>query len=102
MDKSNKDRHWIYDYILIHVARTWERIRLEQPNQEMPQDNIESALEAIPCIALDILTNNVIQKFIIVCDTDKGEDFWLENTEEGMSDSYIENTARIIINKQYL
>ena len=33
----------IYDIILVHVARTWERLRLQQPNNEMPLDNIRSA-----------------------------------------------------------
>ena len=51
--KTDKQMHNI---ILVHVARTWERIRLKQPYEEMPQDNIGSACNAIPEIAHDIYT----------------------------------------------
>ena len=29
----------IYNTVLIHTARAWERVRLEQPNEEMPYDS---------------------------------------------------------------
>jgi len=77
----------IYNIILIHTARTWERIRLKQPFQEMPHDNIAST-DYIEEIASIIIHDELIQKFI----KNKNGDIW-RTTKGGASDSYIENLA---------
>ncbi len=86
----------IYNIILIHVARTWERIRLTQPHEEMPLDNIEST-DAIEEISTAIINDDVLQKFLL----SRSGDVWLE-TKEGMSDIYIEARANETITKKYL
>jgi len=88
----------IYNIILVHTARTWERMRIAQPYQEMPFDNIAS-VEEIEHIASVIYHNDIIQGFL----TDvTQEDYWVNNTDEGISDLYIENEAEGIINREYL
>ena len=88
----------IYNIVLIHTARTWERMRILQPYQEMPFDNIAS-VEEIEHIASTIYNGDIIQGFL----TDvTQEDYWVNNTDEGMSDVYIENQAEYIINDEYL
>ena len=87
----------IYNIILIHSARTWERIRLTQPHEEMPQDNIESADMAIQEVATEINNDPIIQRFL----KERDGDIWAE-TEEGMSDIYIEALAHKIIHETYL
>ena len=78
--------------ILIHTARTWERIRLEQPYQEMPCDNIEST-ELIEEIAFIIYNNDpIVQEFL---KTGNG-DVWFK-TQAGFSDTYIEDRATDLI-----
>jgi len=100
--KIKKKHRWMFNTILIHVARTWERVRLEQPHQEMPQDNIESAEDGIPIIAEEIFFNDIIQGFLNASEEVKCDDYWEKNTKEGMSDSYIEELAHKIIVKEYL
>ncbi len=98
-----KEEHrWMYNYILIHVARTWERTRLEQPFEEMPQDNIESAEDGIPTIADEIFVNDIIQGFLNASEEVKSDDYWGKNTKESMSDWYIESLAEKIIKEKYL
>jgi hypothetical protein len=91
----------VYDIILIHTARTWERIRLHQPHEEMPIDNIGST-DVICQIADEIYNNPVIQLFVNGNEETKRDDFWIKNTEQGMSDWFIEAQAELIINKHYL
>ena len=91
----------IYNIILVHTARTWERMRLTQPYQEMPFDNIGS-IEEIEHIASVIYHNDIIQGFINLTDDLSKDRWWIDNTEGGMSDAYIENTAQAIINNEYL
>lgn len=95
--KTDKQMHNI---ILVHVARTWERIRLRQPYEEMPQDNIESACESIPEIAYDIYKSDIIQKLI---DYKKDDWCWRTMTKgyAEMSDTYIEKKAEEIIYNKY-
>ena len=95
-----KDRE-IHNIILVHVARTWERIRLEQPHQEMPSDNIESANSAIPEIAYIIYNTKVIQKLI---NYHKDDWVWskITNGYADFSDTYIEQKAHEIIYRDYL
>lgn len=100
--KIKKNHRWMYEYILIHVARTWERTRMAQPYQEMLQDNIESAEDAIPTIATTIFANDVIQGFLKASEEVKSDDYWEKNTKEGMSDWFIEALAEVIINEEYL
>ena len=57
--QTNKE---LFNYILVHVSRTWERIRLTQPHQEMPMDNIES-VDFIVVVADRIYETDVIQGF---------------------------------------
>jgi hypothetical protein len=86
--------------IIVHTARTWERIRVEQPFQEMDLDNIESA-EAILEIAKTIFEDEVIQKFIKCKNYDKWH--WEKETKDfWFSDSYIEHLAEEIIKEKYL
>ena len=92
---------WMFNTILVHVARTWERIRLEQPNQEMPLDNIQS-VDEIVLIADEIFLSDVIQKFLNASEEEKSNDFWEKNTTEGFSDSYIEAVADERIRRGYL
>jgi hypothetical protein len=98
--KIKKKHRWMFNTILIHVARTWERVRLEQPHQEMPQDNIESAEDSIPSISEKIFFNDTIQGFLYASINE--DDYWGNSTQEGMSDSYIEGVAEKIIKKKYL
>jgi len=95
------DEREIHNIILIHVARTWERIRLEQPHQEMPSDNIESANSVIPEIAYVIYKTKVIQKLI---NYDKDDWNWrtMTNGYADFSDTYIEQYSHEIIHDHYL
>ena len=89
---------YLFNTILVHVSRTWERIRLEQPHQEMPLDNIESVDEIVD-IADRIIKDDVLQKFLSIDDEDWD---WNEESGEGCSDSYIEGLAHKIITEKYL
>jgi hypothetical protein len=100
--KIKASHRWMYEYILIHVARIWERTRIAQPFQEMPQDNIVSAEEAIPDIATTIFANDIIQGFLNASEKVKSDDYWGKNTKETMSDWFIESLAEGIINEGYL
>lgn len=101
MKIKKKDR-WMFNTILIHVARTWERVRLEQPFEEMPQDNIESSEDGIPTVAEEIFFNDIIQGFLNASEEVKCDDYWSKNTKEGMSDWYIESVAEKLIIKDFL
>lgn len=83
----NEYENIIHNTIVVHVARTWERLRLKQPHQEMPDDNIAS-VDTILEIAYSILKDKVIQDFVV----NQSGDVWAE-TEQGMSDVYIETLA---------
>ena len=83
----------LHNTIVVHVARTWERIRLKQPYAEMPHDNI-SSVDTILEIAYSVLKDEVIQDFVVR----QSGDVWLE-TKEGMSDTYIEALAEKHINR---
>lgn len=99
--KDNKRKAKINNVILVHVARTWERIRLRQPFKEMPQDNIQSAERGIQDIADEILNDYVIQKLINY----KKDDWSWEVMTDGyadFSDTYIESRATEIIHNYYL
>ena len=90
---------YIFNNILVHVSRTWERTRVKQPFEEMIMDNIES-VDAIVEIADRIILDSVIQEFI---NTENRENWdWSDKTEEGCSDTYIERLAQEIIDKEYL
>lgn len=88
----------LFNIVLIHTARTWERIRLTQPHQEMNHDNIES-IDCILEITDEILNDNVIQGFLKAKNRD---DYWEKNTDSGFSDWHIESLAEKIIKKNYL
>ena len=94
-DMNNFERQ-IHNIILIHVARTWERIRVKQPYEEMPLDNIAST-EAIEEIAYDIFQKDLIQDFI----REKDGSIW-DRYGDGCSDTYIERIAASIIEDRYL
>ena len=91
----------IYNIILVHTARTWERVRLTQPHQEMPYDNIASTDE-IQEVASTIYHNDIIQGFLNAPDDLSKDRWWIDNVDEGMSDAYIEVEAENIINREYL
>ena len=101
MRDSNEQNNGMHNIILVHVARTWERIRLRQPYEEMPQDNIMSADSSIPEIAYEIYKSEIIQKLI-----NYKEENWCWRTMTkgyaGMSDIYIEKKAEEIIYNQFL
>lgn len=86
----------LFNTILIHVARTWERIRVTRPNQEMSLDNIAST-EVIEEIAFTIYSNEVVQGFLDSNDWD----YWMTTTNM-MSDEYIEEVAFSIISKNFI
>jgi hypothetical protein len=81
---------------MIHVARTWERIRLKQPYQEMPLDNIAST-DAIEEISYDVFKTDLIQDFIR-----KPDGAIWDRYGDGASDVYIERIATEIIEKHYI
>ena len=85
----------IYNIILVHVARTWERFRVVQNHQEMPLDNIQSA-EELPNIAQKILENKVVQEFLI----NKDGSVW-DKFGDGCSDTFIERISREYIIANY-
>ena len=91
----------IYNIILVHTARTWERMRLTQPYQEMPFDNIGSTDE-IERIASVIYHNDIIQGFLNAPDDLSKDRWWIDNVDEGMSDAYIEGQAEQILLDEYL
>mgnify|MGYP003639814605 FL=1 len=100
MNNTFENNNSIHNIILAHVARTWERIRLRQPYEEMPQDNIMSACNSIPEIAYEIYKSEIIQKLIDY----KEEDWCWRTMTKGyaeMSDTYIEKKAEEIIYNQY-
>ncbi|MBP7845842.1 MAG: hypothetical protein KA007_00190 [Candidatus Pacebacteria bacterium] len=87
----------LFSIVLIHTARTWERLRLEQEFEEMPCDNIGSVEEIID-IAEKILEDKILKQFL-----KSGDDWdWEEKTSEGFSDTYIEKLAEEIIKENYL
>ena len=93
-------KKFVFNISVVHTARTWERIRLEQPFEEMPLDNIESA-EAIIEIAEEIQNDEVIQRFLKCKDYDNWD--WEEETDGySFSDTYIEYLAEKIIKEKYL
>ena len=93
-------KKFVLNISIIHTARTWERIRLEQPFEEMPLDNIEST-EAIIEIAEEIQNDAVIQKFIKCKDYDSWD--WEKETKGySFSDTYIEYLAEKIITEEYI
>ena len=93
-------KKFIFNISVVHMARTWERIRLEQPFEEMPLDNIESA-EAIIEIAEEIQNDEIIKRFIKCKDYNNWD--WEEETNDyGFSDTYIEHLAEKIIKEKYL
>jgi len=83
----------IYNIVLVHTSREWERVRITQPHQEMPYDNIGS-VDEILAVAEQIYNGRIIQGFLNAKSTDG---YWIKNTDEGMSDSYIESEANRII-----
>ena len=91
--RSKKFKTEVRNTILIHVARTWERVRKEKDNNDldMPYDNIES-VDVIQTIAEIIMSYRMIREFIETRD----ERIW--NMEgDGCSDIYIERKAVEII-----
>lgn len=97
---NNANETIVFNNVLIHTARTWERIRLDQEFQEMPYDNIESC-DCIVAVAGDIFESEVIQKFLKSTARER-RGFWEKETEEGFSDDYIENLAHDKIYNDYL
>lgn len=87
----------LFNVVLVHTARTWERIRLEQEFKEMPCDNIES-VDSIIEIAEEVSEDKILKEFL-----KSGNDWdWDEKTGCGCSDVYIEGLAEKIIRKNYL
>jgi len=90
----------LHNIILIHTARTWERMRVLRANKEMPQDNIQSSTDAIPEIAYIILQDDVMQALLSY----KGNRWTWERMTKGKayaSDEYIEYLAHVLITNNY-
>jgi len=100
-DNPNNDTDDLYDTVLVHVSRTWERIRMNQEHEEMPVDNIAST-DVIGQIATQIFEGKVMQGFVNGSEEVRNNDYWMNNTEEGMSDIFIEALATEIIRVDYL
>ena len=90
----------LHDIILIHTARTWERIRLTKPFNEMVQDNIQSSTDAIPEIAYIVLQDSIIQK-LLKYNGDTWNWYDITNGVASASDEYIQHLANKLINKYY-
>tara|TARA_Y100000114_G_C11599906_1_gene249926 strand:+ start:317 stop:616 length:300 start_codon:yes stop_codon:yes gene_type:complete len=90
----------VFNDVLIHTARTWERIRLTREYQEMPYDNIESC-DCIVAVAGEIFDSEIIQKFLKSSRNER-RGFWGRETKEEFSDEYIENIAHDKICNDYL
>ncbi len=88
----------LLDIIIVHTARTWERIRIKTKFEEMPLDNIRS-VDAILEIADEIIKDSVLQKFLT--HSDDNWDWEVETCGISFSDSYIEYLAEKIIQKDY-
>ena len=86
----------IYNTILVHVSRTWERLRLEQPHEEMPLDNIESA-EELQNVADSVIKTDLVQEFLY----NRDGDIW-DRFGDGCSDTYIERVSKEYIVRNYL
>ncbi len=86
----------MFNTVLVHTSREWERIRLTRPYEAMPVDNIESVEEIIE-IADKIMEDKVIKGFLAAKVKD---DYFMEHTDD-LSDTYIEGLAYKIINKNY-
>ena len=65
----------IYNIVLVHTSREWERVRVTQPHQEMPYDNIGS-VDEIESIASRIYYNDVMQGFI---KAENRDEYWIKN-----------------------
>lgn len=82
-------RDFLRANVIVHVARTWERIRVLQDNQEMPLDNIAS-VDAIVEIADGIMCNETVK---LLLDTDIEKWDWHSTTGHHCSDSFFEELA---------
>ncbi len=91
---------YVFNTVLVHCARTWERIRVKQPYQEMRLDNIES-VDAIVKTAEHIMEDAVIKDFLATKDREHTWD-WDRETGMGCSDTYIEHLAEKFILQEYL
>lgn len=100
-DNPNNDTDELYNIVLVHVSRTWERLRVAQEHEEMPVDNIGST-DVIGQIATQIFEGKVMQGFVTGSAEVRENDYWLKNTTEGMSDIFIEAEAEEMISVQYL
>lgn len=89
----------LFNIVVVHTARTWERIRREQPYEEMPCDNIESVDEILQ-IADEIMEDKVLKKFLRC--KDKYNWDWKKESGEDFSDTYIESLAAALITNEYL
>lgn len=83
----------LFNTVLVHTARTWERVRLEQPNQELPYDNIESVNEIVQ-ITDSIMENPIVAGFIDY----NGIDYFVTATDM-LGDTFIEQLAHAEIQK---
>ncbi len=90
-------KKYVKKIVLIHTARTWERLRLLQPNEEMPFDNIGSTDEIVE-ISEKIMKDKIIKGFI---KTKNKSDYFERKTNE-LSDTYIENLAEKLIFEIYI
>ena len=95
MRRNRITKQQLFLTVLVHTSRTWERIRLEQEFEEMPNDNIES-VDVIIEIAEEIIEDKILNEFL-----KSGDDWdWSEKTGEDFSDSYIEGLAYKIIQER--
>ena len=82
----------MFNTVLVHVSRTWERARLQQESEEMPMDNIES-VDEIVSIADQIMTDQYIQEFLILSLLPNPAPYSFMEKTGMMFDSYVESIA---------
>ena len=87
MLKNNIMKTFIFNTTLVHVSRTWERIRVEQPHQEMPYDNIES-VDEIVSLAEEISEDDKVNMYF-----NQTMNYSSEEVFGMMFDSYVETRA---------
>lgn len=90
--KLSKD--FLRSNVIVHVARSWERLRLYSDNKDFSSDNIESVNEIVE-IAERIMENKIVLKLL---ESDTWD--WFKETGNHFSDVFFEELAIEEIYKQ--
>jgi hypothetical protein len=84
----------LLNILVVLVARTWERVRLSQPHEEMPKDNIESIGIIIEIASRIYNDPNIV--------SNATQWWYIYNESDTMSDCYVERQAVKIIESEYI